>query len=103
MRTVHIHAPLGCASSASSFAVRPTSGEGIGNGGSVIALELRDLPHPGAGVNGHDMARPAEFLLDSSGIVRWVNLTKISPSGRRPKKCGKRRRHCIETLNRRTF
>ena len=76
MRTVHIHAPLGCASHGSSFAARRTSGEGIGNGGSVIALELRDLPHPGAGVNGHDMARPAEFLLDSSGIVRWVNLTK---------------------------
>ena len=34
-----------------------------------------DLLHPGAGVNGHDIARPAEFLLDSSGIVRWVNLT----------------------------
>jgi peroxiredoxin len=34
-----------------------------------------DLLHPGAGVNGHDIARPAELLLDSSGIVRWVNLT----------------------------
>jgi peroxiredoxin len=34
-----------------------------------------DLLHAGAGVNGHDIARPAEFLLDSSGIVRWVNLT----------------------------
>ena len=37
-----------------------------------------DLLHAGAGVNGHDIARPAEFLLDSPGIVRWVNLTKIS-------------------------
>jgi peroxiredoxin len=35
-----------------------------------------DLLHPGAGVNGHDIARPAEFLLDSSGVVRWVNLTE---------------------------
>jgi peroxiredoxin len=35
-----------------------------------------DLLHPGAGVNGHDIARPAEFLLDSSRIVRWVNLTE---------------------------
>jgi peroxiredoxin len=34
-----------------------------------------DLLHPGAGVNGHDIARPAEFLLDSSGAIRWVNLT----------------------------
>ncbi len=35
-----------------------------------------DLLHSGAGVDGHDIARPAEFLLDSSGIVRWVNLTE---------------------------
>jgi peroxiredoxin len=35
-----------------------------------------DLLHPGAGVNGQDIARPAEFLLDSSGVVRWVNLTE---------------------------
>jgi peroxiredoxin len=35
-----------------------------------------DLLHPGAGVNGQDVARPAEFLLDSSGVVRWVNLTE---------------------------
>jgi hypothetical protein len=32
--------------------------------------------HAGAGVNGQDIARPAEFLLDSSGVVRWVNLTE---------------------------
>jgi peroxiredoxin len=35
-----------------------------------------DLLHPGAGVNGQDIARPAEFLLDSTGTVRWVNLTE---------------------------
>jgi peroxiredoxin len=35
-----------------------------------------DLVHPGAGVNGQDIARPAEFLLDSSGVVQWVNLTE---------------------------
>jgi len=34
-----------------------------------------DLLHRGAGVNGQDIARPAEFLLDSSGMIRWVNLT----------------------------
>lgn len=34
-----------------------------------------DLLYPGAGVNGQDIARPAEFLLDASGIIRWVNLT----------------------------
>lgn len=35
-----------------------------------------DLVHAGAGENGADIARPAEFLLDSSGTVRWVNLTE---------------------------
>ena len=35
-----------------------------------------DLLHAGAGVNGQDIARPAEFLVDSSGTVRWVNLTE---------------------------
>ena len=35
-----------------------------------------DLVHAGAGENGHDIARPAEFLLDSSGTVRWNNLTE---------------------------
>ena len=35
-----------------------------------------DLVHAGAGVNGHDIARSAEFLVDSSGTVRWVNLTE---------------------------
>jgi peroxiredoxin len=35
-----------------------------------------DLLHPGAGPKGADIARPAEFLLDSDGIVRWVNLTE---------------------------
>lgn len=35
-----------------------------------------DILHPGAGVDGHDIARPAEFLVDSSGVVRWVNLTE---------------------------
>ena len=35
-----------------------------------------DLVHAGAGENGHDIARPAEFLVDSSGMVRWINLTE---------------------------
>jgi peroxiredoxin len=34
-----------------------------------------DLVHPGGGPGG-DIARPAEFLLDSSGTIRWVNLTE---------------------------
>jgi peroxiredoxin len=35
-----------------------------------------DLVHAGAGENGHDIARPAEFLIDANGTVRWVNLTE---------------------------
>ena len=35
-----------------------------------------DLVHAGQGENGHDIARPAEFLIDASGTVRWVNLTE---------------------------
>jgi peroxiredoxin len=35
-----------------------------------------DLLHAGAGIDGQDIARPAEFLVDSSGTVRWLNLTE---------------------------
>jgi peroxiredoxin len=34
-----------------------------------------DLVHPKAGEGGKDIARPAEFILDATGKVRWVNLT----------------------------
>lgn len=35
-----------------------------------------DLLHAGAGEEGRDIARPAEFLIDSQGRVRWMNLTE---------------------------
>jgi peroxiredoxin len=35
-----------------------------------------DLLHVGAGPEGHDIARPAEFLVDTSRVVRWVNFTE---------------------------
>jgi peroxiredoxin len=35
-----------------------------------------DLVHAKAGITGDDIARPAEFLVDSSGTVRWINLTE---------------------------
>ena len=35
-----------------------------------------DLLHRGAGPKGADVARPAEFLIDPSGTIRWVNLTE---------------------------
>ncbi len=34
-----------------------------------------DVLHAGAGANGRDIARPAEFLVDAAGVIRWVNLT----------------------------
>lgn len=35
-----------------------------------------DLVHAGQGVNGADVARPAEFLIDPSGTVRWRMVTE---------------------------
>jgi peroxiredoxin len=35
-----------------------------------------NLLHQGAGPEGTDIARPAEFLVDSSGVVRWTNFTE---------------------------
>jgi peroxiredoxin len=32
--------------------------------------------HTAGGPDGHDIARPAEFLVDSSKIVRWSNFTE---------------------------
>ena len=34
------------------------------------------LLHPAGGPDEHDIARPAEFLVDSSKIVRWANFTE---------------------------
>jgi peroxiredoxin len=39
-------------------------------------IKRYDLVHKGAGISGNDIARPAEFLIDTSGTVRWVNLTE---------------------------
>jgi peroxiredoxin len=39
------------------------------------AIGAYDLVHTGAGEDGKDIARPAEFLIDKDQIVRWVNLT----------------------------
>lgn len=32
--------------------------------------------HPAGGPDGHDISRPAEFLIDRSGTVRWENFTE---------------------------
>jgi peroxiredoxin len=43
-----------------------------------------DLLHPGGGPKGADIARPAEFLIDSAGTIRWVNLTESAAVRARP-------------------
>jgi len=40
------------------------------------AITRYDLVHKGQGENGRDISRPAEFLIDSSGVVRWRLLTE---------------------------
>jgi hypothetical protein len=42
----------------------------------VEVIRRYDLVHADAGESGGDIARPAEFLIDSNGVVRWVNLTE---------------------------
>jgi peroxiredoxin len=39
-------------------------------------IKRYDVLHHGAGPKGNDIARPAEFYVDASGTVRWVNLTE---------------------------
>jgi peroxiredoxin len=40
------------------------------------AIRRYDLVHAGQGEKGADVARPAEFLIDPSGTVRWRMLTE---------------------------
>ena len=40
------------------------------------AIKRYDLLHEGQGANGGAISRPAEFLLDSTGTVRWTMLTE---------------------------
>ena len=42
----------------------------------VEVIRRYDVLHRGAGPKGNDIARPAEFYVDASGTVRWVNLTE---------------------------
>lgn len=43
---------------------------------SADVIRRYDLLHAGGGPGGHDIARPAEFLIDRSGTVRWENFTE---------------------------
>ena len=43
---------------------------------NMDAIRRYDLVHSGGAGTGHDIARPAEFLVDSTGTVRWIYLTE---------------------------
>jgi peroxiredoxin len=43
--------------------------------GSAV-IRRYDLLHKGGGPDSSDISRPAEFLVDSSGVVRWTNFTE---------------------------
>ena len=43
---------------------------------NLEAIGRYDLVHKGQGIKGHDISRPAEFLIDSTGTVRWRMLTE---------------------------
>ena len=43
---------------------------------STDVIRRYDLAHKGAGINGEDIARPAEFLINSTGTAVWINLTE---------------------------
>jgi peroxiredoxin len=47
-------------------------------------IQRYDLLHRGGGPHGADIARPAEFLLDATGTIRWVNLTESVTVRARP-------------------
>jgi len=48
-----------------------------------------NLLHPRGGPGGQDIARPAEFLIDASGVIRWVNLTESVNVRARPEQVQK--------------
>ena len=42
----------------------------------AVVIRRYDVLHRGAGPKNADIARPAEFYVDGSGTVQWVNLTE---------------------------
>jgi len=42
----------------------------------AAVIRRYDVLHRGAGPKNNDIARPAEFYVDSNGTVLWVNLTE---------------------------
>ncbi len=44
--------------------------------GDREVIKAYGLLHPGASMDGGDIARPATLVIDADGIVRWRNLTE---------------------------
>jgi len=47
--------------------------------GKAEAIRRYDLLAAKAGIDGRDIAGTAEFLVDTSGTVRWRNLNETGP------------------------
>lgn len=43
---------------------------------NLDVIRCYGLLHAAAGPDGHDISRPAEFLVDRWGTVRWENFTE---------------------------
>jgi peroxiredoxin len=42
----------------------------------AVTIRAYGILHPHGGEDGRDIARPAEFLVDRDGTIRWENLTE---------------------------
>jgi peroxiredoxin len=42
----------------------------------AAAISAYGVLHPGGGIGGADIARPATFLIDPDGVIRWRQLTE---------------------------
>jgi peroxiredoxin len=58
-----------------------------------------DLLHAGGGPKGGNIARPAEFLIDANGTIRWVNLTESNIVRARPEQVLKAFAERVVTAN----
>jgi len=51
---------------------------------SAKTIRAYGVVHEGGGEEGRDIARPAEFLVDDTGTIRWVNLSESVLARLRP-------------------
>jgi peroxiredoxin (alkyl hydroperoxide reductase subunit C) len=51
---------------------------------SLETIRRYGVAHEEGRVDGEDIARPAEFLIDAGGTVRWLNLSESITARARP-------------------